>query len=149
MIEHRAKTNQPTELRKRAEARLKSQADCLPDLSPEEAARLVYELRKRQTELELRNEELRQFKYIVSNSNDMLALLDKNFVYIAANEAYLKAFGKRSDEVVGHTPSEIFGEEVFDKTIRPNAECCLAGDEVHYREVPEGGRVGCPSHRGP
>ncbi len=84
--------------------------------------------RRRQAE-----EELRQFKSIVSNSNDMLALLDKSFVYLAANEAYLKAFGKTSDELIGHTVSEIFGEEFFEKTIRPNAERCLAGEEVHYQ----------------
>ena len=78
-------------------------------------------------------EELRQFKSIVSSSNDMLALLDKDFVYLTANEAYLRAFGKTSDELVGHTVSEIFGEEFFEKTIRPNAERCLAGEEVHYQ----------------
>ena len=79
-------------------------------------------------------EALHQFKSIVSNSNDMLALLDKNFVYLAANKAYLKALGKASDELVGHTVSEIFGEECFENTIRPNAERCLAGNEVHCQD---------------
>jgi len=34
-------------------------------------------------------EALRQYEHIVSSSTDMLALLDKRFNYLAANEAYM------------------------------------------------------------
>ncbi len=78
-------------------------------------------------------EELRQYDHIVSSSADMLALLDKRFVYMAANSSYVKAFGKTSDEVIGHTVSEVFGKEFFETVIKPNAERCLAGEEVNYQ----------------
>ena len=42
-----------------------------------------------------------------------MALLDVSYVYLAANAAYLAAFGKSADEVVGRTASEIFGQEFF------------------------------------
>lgn len=78
-------------------------------------------------------EKLHNYEHIVSNSTDMLALLDKNYVYLTANAAYLKAFGKTSDEMIGRTLAEVFGEEFFSTVIRPNAERCLAGEEVHYQ----------------
>ncbi|MHC4728609.1 MAG: sensor histidine kinase, partial [Planctomycetota bacterium] len=78
-------------------------------------------------------EKLRQYDHIVSSSTDMLALLDKRFVYMAANSSYLKAFGKTPDEVIGHTVSEVFGKEFFETVIKPNAERCLAGEEVNYQ----------------
>ena len=78
-------------------------------------------------------EELRNYKHIVSNSTDMLALFDRRYVYIAANAAYLQAYGKTSDEVIGRTLVEVVGEEVFGKVIRPNSARCLAGEEVHYQ----------------
>ncbi len=79
-------------------------------------------------------DELRRMEYIVSGSTDMLAMLDENHVYLAANEAYLKAFGKTHDELIGHTAAEIFGQEFFDATVRPNAERCLAGEDVRYED---------------
>jgi len=78
-------------------------------------------------------EELHQYEHIVSSSTDMLALLDRNFVFLAANAAYLKAFDKTPDELIGHSVSEVYGEESFETVIKPNAERCLAGEEVNYQ----------------
>jgi light-regulated signal transduction histidine kinase (bacteriophytochrome) len=36
------------------------------------------------------------------------------------------------DQLIGHTASEIFGDEFFEETIRPNIKRCLEGEEVHY-----------------
>ncbi len=40
--------------------------------------------------------------------------------------------GLQKQEVLGHTPAELFGQERFDSVIRPNAERCLSGEEVRY-----------------
>jgi hypothetical protein len=48
-----------TDLRRRAEERLKAEAIPAEELSPAEAARLIHELQVRQIELEMQNEELR------------------------------------------------------------------------------------------
>ncbi|GAI99619.1 unnamed protein product, partial [marine sediment metagenome] len=80
------------------------------------------------TERKKAEEKLHQYDHIVSSSTDMLALLDKRFVYMAANSSYLKAFGKIPDKVIGHTVSEVFGKEFFETVIKPHAERCLAGE---------------------
>ena len=86
------------------------------------------------SERKMTEKELFQYEHIVSCSTDMLALLDKRFTYIAANQAYLLAFKKSREDLIGHTVSEVFGKEFFEKVIKENAELCLAGKEVNYRE---------------
>ncbi len=95
------------------------------------------------TERKRVEEAMRRFEHIVSSSTDMLALLDKNYVYLSANEAYLKAFSKKYEEVIGLKVADVFGKEFFEVTIRPRAERCLAGEEVRYQdwfEFPNSGR---------
>jgi PAS domain S-box-containing protein len=84
------------------------------------------------TERKQAEEELLRYACIVSSSSDMMAILDTNFVYLATNEAYLAAFGMTKDQVVGHTVSQVFGEEFFETIIKPHAERCLEGDKVSY-----------------
>ncbi len=85
--------------------------------------------KRKQTE-----EEILQFKYMVASSNDMQALLDNNFVHIAANEMYLKPFGMAASDLIGHTMSEIFGKEFFENKIKSHAELCLGGEEIRYHD---------------
>ena len=86
---------------------------------------------------------LRQYEHIISTTTDMLALIDKNFVYLSTNAAYLQAFAKTSDEVIGRTVAEVFGEEFFSTVIKPRADRCLAGENIRYQdwfEFPAAGR---------
>ncbi|MCP4603037.1 MAG: PAS domain S-box protein [Proteobacteria bacterium] len=86
------------------------------------------------TEQKKAEEELQQKQIIVDSSPDMLALLDKKFVYHVVNESYARAFGKSKTALIGHTVSDVFGTEFFDVVIRPHAEKCLAGEMVHYED---------------
>ena len=78
-------------------------------------------------------EELHQHGHIVSCSRDMMAFMDKDFLYVAANPAYLDAFNKSHEELIGHSGFEVFGEEFFGTAIKPRAELCLAGEVVNYQ----------------
>ncbi len=78
--------------------------------------------------------ELHQYELIVSSSTDMMALLDNKFKYLAANKAYMDAFNLTSEKLIGHTTSEVFGEEFFKTTIKPHAELCLQGEKVNYQD---------------
>ncbi len=86
------------------------------------------------TERKKAESELRQFEGIVESSFDMIALIDANFIYLAANDAYLKAFGKNKDEVIGSSVPEILGGTLFKKTVKPNAEKCMTGKNVRFRK---------------
>ncbi len=78
-------------------------------------------------------EELKQYENIVSSSTDMLALLDKNFIYLSANSTYLKAFELTPDELIGNSVTEVFGSEYFESVIKPHAQRCMSGEHVNFQ----------------
>ncbi len=78
-------------------------------------------------------EYLRQFEHIVSSSSDMLALLSRQYKYITANESYFETFNLLPGQLIGKTVSDVFGEGFFKTVIKPNADRCLAGEEVNYQ----------------
>ena len=91
-----------------------------------------------------------QSEFIVANSSDLLALLDTDYRYVAANPAYLKAFGKTIDQVLGHTLPEVLGDELF-AVLRPHIDRCLSGTPVAdeaWLEFP-GGKVYMDVHYQP
>ncbi len=77
--------------------------------------------------------ELKQYKEIVSSSTDMLAILNKEFVFLAANKAYLDAFDLTYDELVGMTATELFDEDCLEDFVKPNGKICLSGKQVHFQ----------------
>jgi PAS domain S-box-containing protein len=103
-----------------------------------------------------RTQTIEQYKHIVSSSHDMIAFIDQRYVYLAANPAYLQAFSKTSDELIGRTVGEVFGEEFFKTIIKPRAERCMTGENIRYQEwfdFPSAGRkfmdVIYSAYRGP
>ena len=70
MTEGRAESNEATELRQRAAARLEREVIDIPDMSPGEVRKLVHELRTHQIELEMQNEELRATQDELVESRD-------------------------------------------------------------------------------
>ena len=79
-------------------------------------------------------EVLRQYEHIVSSSTDMLALLDKQYCYIAANKAYVNGFKLTHEQLIGNTVAQVFGENIFNTVIKPYADRCLGGEEVNYQD---------------
>jgi PAS domain S-box-containing protein len=85
------------------------------------------------TERKQAEEALRKYERIVSTSQDIMALVSRNYVYEAVNESYLMAHQKTREEVIGRKVSEIMGESVFQEMIRPRLDEVLSGGTVHYQ----------------
>ncbi len=100
----------------------------------DEGAQYVMSIARDITEKKQTEESLREFKYIVSSSHDMMAMLDTDFIYHTANDAYLKAFDKEREDIIGHSVSEVFGDEFFKNIIKSKAEDCMMGHSVRYSE---------------
>lgn len=83
-------------------------------------------------DLKHRMETLNQYNHIVSSSTDLMALLNQNFVYIAANLSYCNAFQLKPEELIGSSSRDIFGEDFFEKVIKPHAVACLEGKPVNH-----------------
>ncbi|MFQ5757672.1 MAG: PAS domain S-box protein [Acidiferrobacterales bacterium] len=76
---------------------------------------------------------LRRYESIVSATSDFMSFVDTNYIYQAINTSYLRAFGKKRKQIVGHHMAKVLGEDVFYKVIKPNVDHCLAGNQVNYQ----------------
>jgi len=76
---------------------------------------------------------LRMYENIVSVTRDRLAFVDRDYVYHAANTSYAEAFGKRLDEVLEHTVSEVVGAEAFKNVVKGYLDRCFQGESVSYQ----------------
>ncbi|TWX52870.1 PAS domain S-box protein [Colwellia hornerae] len=76
------------------------------------------------------NINLHQYKYMVTSSSDMQALLDADFFYLAVNEAYVEKLQLTIEQVVGKHFSDVLGNVYFDTEFIDFAERSLAGEVV-------------------
>jgi diguanylate cyclase (GGDEF)-like protein/PAS domain S-box-containing protein len=87
-------------------------------------------------------EAARRFESMVQSASDLIALLDRNLVFLAANNALLEAWGRRPDQVIGRHVKEVIGEELFELR-RPIHERVLAGESLTgetWVQLPQQGR---------
>lgn len=73
---------------------------------------------------------LRKFQKLVSNSTDLLALVDKDYVYLTVNEKFAASFGKKVEDVIGGNALDLIGEEIFLTNVKPYSDRCLKGEDL-------------------
>jgi diguanylate cyclase (GGDEF)-like protein len=71
---------------------------------------------------------------LINNSRDLITLINRDYVYEIANDAYCAAMEKSRVDIVGRTVAEVWGEERFQTVIRKHLDECFAGREVQYIE---------------
>jgi PAS domain S-box-containing protein len=86
------------------------------------------------TERKRADEVLRKYERIVSTSQDLMALVSRDYIYEAVNESFLTAHRKTREEVVGRTMPEVIGEGVFREKIQRWLDQALSGQTVRYQE---------------
>lgn len=87
------------------------------------------------------SEILSHYEKMISKINDPMALYDKEYNYLAVNNAYCKTFKKSLNDFLGKNISEIYESKFFNTVIKPAFESCLKGKEIQYQnwfEFPEG-----------
>ncbi len=72
------------------------------------------------------------YEEIVNRSSDYITLINRDYVYEIANDAYCRQIGRPRSEVVGHTVGEVWGQERFERAIKPNLDRCFSGEQVVY-----------------
>ena len=78
-------------------------------------------------------EALRKFEFIANATQDLMTLINRDFVYEAVNRAYLNIHDKSEKVILGHSVAGIWGRDLFDKRIRPHLEECFTGHLVSYK----------------
>lgn len=71
-----------------------------------------------------------QYEPVLNCFRDPITLINRNYVYEAANDAYCKVLGKKREEIVDRKVSELWGEEIFQTIIKLHLDRYLAGSAV-------------------
>ncbi len=78
---------------------------------------------------------LQVYENIFSATTDLVALVDKNGVYLEANSAYLRAYGRSREELIGHPMSDVVSPQVFNLKISPSLSHCFSGTVVQHLDL--------------
>ena len=94
------------------------------------------------TERKRAEEALLKYEFIANTAKDCMTLIDRHYVYQAANTAYCHAQGKTMEEVVGATVSNMWGADTFNKAIKDFLDRCFNGEAVEFEGRFEFGKQG-------
>ncbi|XGV96506.1 MAG: PAS domain-containing protein [Leptolyngbya sp. BL-A-14] len=103
------------------------------------AVRAASELERQQSEAILR-----RYERIVSATPDCVSLVDRHYHYQVVNQTYLSWNQKAYDEIVGHSVSDLLGQDFFETFSKPSLDRCLDGEPQQsfetWQEYPDGQR---------
>jgi PAS domain S-box-containing protein len=68
------------------------------------------------------------------SSPDVVCIIGRDYRYQRVNPTYGRNSGMPAERIVGMHIADLFGMEVFEQTIKPKVDRCLAGEEVSYAE---------------
>ena len=78
-------------------------------------------------------ETLKRYEFIVNTSKDWNTLINRDYVYEAANKAFCMAHNKELDEIIGTSLAGMWGEKTFQSIIKARLDRCFEGHEVNYQ----------------
>ena len=77
-------------------------------------------------------ERLVEYEKAVEGSQDLIAVVDREYRYLIANQAFLDQRGMERSEVVGRRVWEVLGQEVFEGVVKSKLEACFQGQVVQF-----------------
>ncbi|MCX8058385.1 MAG: PAS domain S-box protein [Spirochaetes bacterium] len=107
-----------------------------------ELVKLNEELAKEINEREKAKNILRKYEFIVNTSQELMALINKNYIYEAVNDYFCKVFELKRENIIGKSVKEIWGEDLFENIIKPRIEDALKGVSNSYNEWVNLGKLG-------
>ncbi len=77
------------------------------------------------------DETRRRYEFIANTAGDFMTLIDQNYVYQAANDAYCRAQNKPREAIIGSSVADIWGKPRFETKIKTNLDRCFSGKELN------------------
>ena len=108
------------------------QSRLVPEKGKDGTVTSVLMLSRDVTDRRRTEEILQEYKKVIESSQDMIAVVDRNYHYLIANNAFLKYRRVDREHVIGRPVSEVLGEDVFEEYIKKNLDTCLQGEAVQY-----------------
>ena len=77
-------------------------------------------------------ENLQGYRMVIEGLEEMIVVVDRNYRYLIANQAFLRNRGMTREGVVGHAVPEVVDKQVFDHVIKEKMDECFTGKVVRY-----------------
>jgi PAS domain-containing protein len=77
-------------------------------------------------------DEWSKYKFIANTAKEFMTLINRDYIYEFANESYCRAHKKTGKDIMGHSVTHLWGQEVFRNVVKDYLDRCFAGNEVQY-----------------
>jgi predicted signal transduction protein with EAL and GGDEF domain len=77
--------------------------------------------------------ELALYKMMVNAALDSITLIDREYKYRIVTDAYLGARQLEKENILNHSVEELWGKQIFEKSIKANLDRCFRGETVTTR----------------
>ncbi len=84
------------------------------------------------TERKSAEEKLREYEKAVEGSEEMMAVVDREYRYLIANRKFLSQRNMTKEQVVGHLVPEVLNKGVFETVVKQKLDECFRGKVVRY-----------------
>ena len=84
------------------------------------------------TERKLAEERLREYEKAVEGSEEMMAVVDREYRYLIANRKFLSQRNMTKEQVVGRLVPEVLNKGVFETVVKEKLDECFRGKVVRY-----------------
>src|SRR5215471_3823588 len=94
--------------------------------------RNVSERKRQEAILRQSEDKLREYERAVEGSEEMIAVVDREYRYLIANRKFLKMRKMTKERVLGHFAQEVLNEGVFEAKVKKKLDECFEGKVVRY-----------------
>jgi PAS domain S-box-containing protein len=84
------------------------------------------------TERKLAEEKLREYEKAIEGSEEMIAVVDREYRYLIANRKFLSQRNMTKEQVVGHLVPEVLNKGVFEAIVKEKLDESFRGKVVRY-----------------
>jgi len=84
------------------------------------------------TQRKLGEAKLLEYERAVEGAGEMIAVVDREYRYLIANNKFLKMWNMTKEQVVGRFVYEVLNKEVFEAVVKERLDECFQGKVVRY-----------------
>jgi PAS domain S-box-containing protein len=84
------------------------------------------------SDLKRHEEKLREYEKAVESSEEMIAVVDRQYRYLIANRKFLDYRSMTKEQVVGRLVPEVLNKEFFEAVVKEKLDECFQGNVVRY-----------------
>jgi PAS domain S-box-containing protein len=88
---------------------------------------LAFALNKIETDAQVH-----RLNQIVTSVPQPISLISQDYRYLAVNDVYADLFETAAQKIIGQTPADFFGKQVFETEIKPRLDHVLKGNVLQY-----------------